>query len=436
VGLGIALALLLAPATAAATPVNVRIESTNGPLVPLTTVTLPTSPVAPAGAPADETCPADSVTAALDAATHGGWNGEWTDADGWSIKSVGSLVAPATGWRWAVYVNNVYLNDSPCHRALSTADRVLIYPLCTTGTASCYGGGPMEISPALPSLAYLGGSTQLQAWEINTTFDSQGIGTSTRTRSVGATVTWPDGSVLTTAFPTDPIAGTAYITFATRGDNAVRLSKGNHVPDRGNVCVSDGADGFCGTTIPPQNPFDPLAFCKTTGSDGLCGSPDHVPPVGYISQPVNAHVYPAGGRPRFLKGTVDFDPSDIDQVRLRLMRQATVTRYRVKKQRVWVKLKAHGRTVRKRVLKKRRVAYKTKACLSWNVNTSAWKALKKCDPATAGQFKADGADVWSYEFLTALPPGSYTLDALARDGAGNVDSTPELGRNRVTFTVK
>jgi hypothetical protein len=62
--------------------------------------------------------------------------------------------------------------------------------------------------------------------------------------------------------------------------------------------------------------------------------------------------------------------------------------------------------------------------------------LKKCDITTAPLFKADGDEAWSFEFLQGMPAGSYTLDALARDGAGNVDAVPEAGRNRVTFSVK
>jgi hypothetical protein len=136
-----------------------------------------------------------------------------------------------------------------------------------------------------------------------------------------------------------------------------------------------------------------------------------------------------------LKGTVDFDPSQTDEVTLRLMRQATVTRYKIKKRRVTVTRTVRGKKVRKHVVKRIRRPYKTPACFTWSVSTSTWKLLKKCDAATATPFKADGADIWSFEFLTALPAGNYTLDALAKDGAGNVDNVPELGRNRITFKV-
>jgi hypothetical protein len=74
--------------------------------------------------------------------------------------------------------------------------------------------------------------------------------------------------------------------------------------------------------------------------------------------------------------------------------------------------------------------------LGWNVTTSTWKVLKRCDVALAPQFRAEGAEVWNYTFLNPLPGGSYTLNALATDGAGNVDVTAEQGRNVVTFTVK
>jgi hypothetical protein len=434
--LALVLVLAFSASAFADTPVSIRIEARTGTIVPLSAVSLGTNPVAPAGQSSSGTCPGNSVVGAIDTATKGTWTGTWSDGTGWSVDSVNGIDGTTgSGRRWVVYLNDVYLNAPPCQQTLNTGDRLIVYPLCTTGTAFCWGGGPMEFFPALPASQYLGASLTIQAWQLDTTFAPDGTGTTTRTRSVGATVTWPDGSVLTTNNPTDPVAGEAVVTFPTRGDQVVTLSKGNHLPDHTSICVSDGQDGYCGSSVPPPNPFDPLKFCTTTGDDGYCGSPDHVPPVGRITQPQPGHVFPKSGRPRLLKGTVDFDPSEIDHVDIRLMRQTTVTAYRVKKRRVTVTKTVHGKTVRKRVLKKIRVPYKKQGCFGWNVAASEWKALKKCDASLAGKFRADGADVWQYQFLVALPPGGYTLDALAADGAGNVDKTMEAGRNRVSFKV-
>jgi hypothetical protein len=112
-----------------------------------------------------------------------------------------------------------------------------------------------------------------------------------------------------------------------------------------------------------------------------------------------------------------------------------VTGTKLVKKKVTVKRRVHGKLVRKRVVKKVRVKVRVTACFAWNSTKSSWTRLRSCKVVPAQWFKADGDEVWSYEFLEALPGGRYTLDAQAVDGAGNVDSAPETGRNRATFTV-
>jgi hypothetical protein len=137
-----------------------------------------------------------------------------------------------------------------------------------------------------------------------------------------------------------------------------------------------------------------------------------------------------------LKGTVDFDPSQTDQVNLKLIRKTTATVTKYKKRKIWRKKRVHGKLVRKRVVVKRPYKVKQQACDGWSDSGATWKSLKKCDVSAATPFRADGAEVWSYTFLNKLARGSYTLQALAQDGAGNIDSSVDLGRNAVTFTVK
>src|SRR6476646_369666 len=110
-------ALLLAvPSTAAATSATVRIEIPGQTLVPQTTVQLPTTPVAPPGAPAGETCPGDSVVGAISAATGNNWSGTWSATDGWSVDSIkGFSATPAQNRKWWIYLDASYLNDAPCH---------------------------------------------------------------------------------------------------------------------------------------------------------------------------------------------------------------------------------------------------------------------------------------------------------------------------------
>ena len=428
VALLIVLGTLVAASPAQATTVSIGIEIPGQALVFRTNVTLPGSDVSPGGAAAGQTCPAASVIGALDTAVAHQWAGTWTDGPGWSIDTIRNVTATTANSRhWDIYLNNHYLNDPPCQRLLADGDRLLLFPRCTAGTSpACFSGNPLWIQA--PSTASPGVFFAVQVWELVTGFDVLGNG-DTEVRPIkNAAVYSPDGSAYT------DYNGQASIPINAKGDNTVLVTKSTDVPDRANVCITDGADGYCGTTTPPTNPFDPYAFCKTTGSDGYCNSPDLVPPVGHVTQPQPDQKF-SGSRPKLMKGTVDFDPSGVDSVNIRLMRQTTYTKYRIRKKKVTKKVKVHGRTVRKRVVKKIRKPYKAKGCFTWNPATSGWNLLKACNAALAKQFKADGADEWSFEFLSALPPGNYTLDALAKDGAGNVDSTMELGRNRVNFKV-
>jgi hypothetical protein len=303
-------------------------------------------------------------------------------------------------------------------------------PACLTATTACFAGGLLDL--VAPDTAGSGSPIVVQVWETTFSLDSEGYGSSSRAPGGDALVSGPEGSARTN---TKFNVGKATIYIAAKGPATIFASKGADAPDRSPICITDGADGFCGTTSPTQHPFDPLAFCQTTGSDGYCGSPDLVAPVGRISTPVQDHVFGKADRPRTMKGTVDFDPSQTDHVDLKLMRQTTIKVKRYRKRKVLVKKKIHGKTVRRRVTKRRPYYVSVRACLGWDVSTSTWRRLKTCDAATAKSFRADGADEWSYQFLSALPVGRYTLDALAVDGAGNEDKVPELGRNQVQFTV-
>jgi hypothetical protein len=426
------LALLLAvlPAMAsAATTAKVRIDFPTSTLFGPATVTLPSAPVAPADAadaPDGQACAADSALGAIHAAIGGDWSGTWSATTGWSLYRVKTLTA--NGSRWVVFVNGA-VAPAPCTKILEENAYVRAYPVCTTATTNCFTRGHLD----LYSPATIGERAPLavQVFQTVVTFDDQGntltlTGPSTRTRVDG-----PDGWTLT-----DDYFGNATLSLSNQGDNTIYTAKNGFVPDAAAVCVSNGADGYCGTTAPPPNAFDPLNFCQTTGFDGYCGTPDQVPPSAKIVDPVQGKGYPSAGGPTVITGTATFDPSGIKQINLRVMRQVTVTKSKWVRRKVTVKKRVHGKLVKKRVTKRVKKKYKAKACYGFKLKTSSWGALKRCDATLAPTFTTGGGDSWTTELPIALPNGAYTLDAQAQDGAGNIDAAPEIGRNRVTFTVK
>ena len=416
---------------AQATAITMRVETTAGPLVPTQTINLPTTNVAPAGAPAGQECRGDSIVGAVAAATSGDWNGTWSGPAGWSLERISGVnLAGSTTRRWVSYINHMWVNEDPCHRELGPNDDLLIYVDCTQNLVDyCFLGEPLWIFP-YNSIAGPGERVRLQAYEINTTFDSFGHGSSSFAPSPDAIFATDD---LATYVYTD-LYGYGVFTLNGNGPVPFTVYKGNRVPDHGTLCLTDGADGFCGTQKPDPIPFDPNDYCVTTGNDGECGTTDTRPPVGRITAPVQGGSF--GTAVTLVKGEVDHDHSEITDVQLRLKRQATVTVTKYKTKRVTVKKRVKGKIKRVKVLKKKPYKVKVTRCYAWNIKTSTFLVQKSCKTDVTLWFTADGSDAWSYEFLTRLPAGQYTLDAAAVDGAGNKDDVPELGRNRVTFTVK
>jgi hypothetical protein len=416
---------LVAPQIADAASVSVRIESTTAPLVPLTSVTLPTTDVGPSGAADDQKCPGATVLGALDTATNGGWSGVWSGPDGWTIDTVKGVDAvPLAQKQWFVFVNGEVRNTSACQTALNDNDSVLLYPGCLDSAATgCYQQGPLDF--AIPPLASPGALLVVQVFETDISFDSLGHIVGQRAPSLAARLSGPDGDVLTDKFYG---SGTAAVSLSGKGPATIRATKSKYVPDRHSLCVTGGDDGYCGTTIPPANPFNPLDYCTTTGDDGECGSPDKRPPVSHITDPVQARSFPKGKGPDTLKGIVDRDPSEVASVQIRLKRQLTVTVKKTIKKKVRDK-KTHKLKIRKRVVKRRETR-----CYSWSVSKVEWVRLKTCK-LSAPWFKATGDQFWSYEFTAPIPGGSYSLDSKAIDGKGNVETAFEAARNSVTFRV-
>jgi hypothetical protein len=149
------------------------------------------------------------------------------------------------------------------------------------------------------------------------------------------------------------------------------------------VCVSDGADGACGTSVPVA------PAVKTPGA----AAPDKAAPLAKLAGFKDHQVFTSG--PRDLRGSFA-DTSGVKVVKLRLTKRVG--------KRCWY---FSGRQERFRGTRCGRGSY------------------------FAIGDKAD----WSYLLPAQLAPGRYVLDAVAIDGAGN--RTPlTRGSTRVVFTVR
>ena len=203
-----------------------------------------------------------------------------------------------------------------------------------------------------------------------------------------------DAVTLTVTDGTGPVAGATVAgkvsgangqvtvgPLTTRGDNDFKATMDKAIrSNRVRVCVTDGADGACGTTVP--NAPAPLP-----------AAPDRAAPTATLSGLRDKQTLSRG--PRELRGSFA-DASGVKTVKLRLT---------------------------KRLGKK---------CWYFSGRMEKFRGTK-C--GNGPYFSIDAKADWSYLLPARLGKGRYVLDAIAIDGAGN--RTPlARGTTRVVFTVR
>jgi hypothetical protein len=153
--------------------------------------------------------------------------------------------------------------------------------------------------------------------------------------------------------------------FTTTGDHDLKATKTGAVrSNRLRVCVTDGADGACGSLVP-----------------------DTTAPTATIAGIRNGQRFSRKKAPRELHGTVTQDPSGLWAVKIRLTRKL-------------------GKTC-------------------WYFSGSKERFLKRtCGKQYA--FKVGDEPEWSYLLPSRLPRGSYVLDTYAIDNAFNHGSTKRV----------
>jgi 6-phosphogluconolactonase (cycloisomerase 2 family) len=217
------------------------------------------------------------------------------------------------------------------------------------------------------------------------------------------------------------------------------------------LCAGNpGASSIQTVTIsdpPPGSPPDPT--CAHDGDDGFCGTPDHKAPQVTVLGVANGASITTLDAPADVAGSVTPDPSGISVIRLRfsksagtLVRKTKPTklvcrkvrgRTRCKRRPIYKntckKIKGRRRCVRKRVVMV--VDSKVPMCLAVSGNKSY---LVKYRCAKVPWVTVAAGTIFRYSLPVALGVGSYTIDAVAVDGAGNTDVLAD-GRNHVTFKV-
>ena len=395
VGLALAAVTLTAAAPAGAATVTVQVEGTSKVLGPVAVQT-------PASVTKDgHTCPGTTPIGALETATTGDWSGSWFDfgqgGDFAPEKVLGEEHVFAGGGYWSVYVNNTYQNAGTCHVALAEGDEVLVFASDDPYTAGV-GGYQDNVVLQAPAAIRPGEPFEVRVRETSVNFDGAGTGTTSVADAAGATVTAGTASTTTGA------DGKATLTVADRGPVTLVATKGNHAPDRTARCVTDGADGACGTTKPGEpvltGPPTP-APCLTSGNDGFCGSPDRRAAFGQLLGIKEQQRFRRGRGPRQLAGRVATEPSGIADVRLRLTRNAP----------------GPGR------------------CSTFDGRRERLVKMRRCGAKRGRWFSVGALEQFRYLLPHRLGPGRYVHDVMVVDRAGNRDLELARGRNRVVFHV-
>jgi hypothetical protein len=182
--------------------------------------------------------------------------------------------------------------------------------------------------------------------------------------------------------------GTAVVgPFSQRGANDLKASKpGTIRSNRVRVCVTDGADGSCGTTVPgaaPTTPAPPAAA-------------DSLAPASLVRGIRDGQRFSRRRAPRVLRGAVSQDPSGLRAVKLSLTRSGD------------------GK------------------CAWWSSTRERFRGTQ-C--GRRAYFRIGDQPDWSYLLPRRLGRGRYVLDVVAIDKAGNREALAR-GRNRVVFFVR
>lgn len=375
-------ALAATPAMAEPANVTVRVEGDADTLVARIAVTTTTATINKDGT-AGHDCTGTSAAGALEQATGGDWTGPWFDGFGYSVVTIRGETHEFGGDPvfWGFFVNDVFSTSAGvCGAELQTGDQVLLAPISEQFGASyavlSLGDVPATVAPGQPFTVAVS----------RTTTDSSG--NVTRDAVADATVSGAGASVTTAA------DGTAQITLGVRGPAVLRASHAGDIRSATEaVCVTDGADGACGT------PASATSSCLTTGDDGACGTKDRRAPRGKILSIREGQRFGRGKGPRTLSGIVAPDPSGLAAVRLRLTRNDG------------------GR------------------CATFDGPSERFATLKRCGAARGKWFNAGDREAWSYLLPARLGRGRYVLDVQARDRVGNVDTLLQRTRTRVVFRV-
>jgi hypothetical protein len=367
--------LASAPAT-----VTVRVEGlTETKLLP-TQVTLTGTPVVKDGNP-EHACGGNTGVGALQLATGGNWTGPWNSGfkqyEIYSIEGENHVFekgAPAN-YFWSFWPNDKESEVGACEAEVKAGDHVLFFPSCF-GTA-CPQPTPTPLEVEAASSANVGEPALVTVRR----FSSSGVASEV----AGAAVVGGGAGSTTDS------NGHAILTFFHPGEITVRATASEAIRAETTICIHNGNDGTCGTTVTGGGPGKSSVTAQTPP---LVSTVD----VARAAGVKNGHVYSRHSAPRVLEGVIEVPSGGtLRQVRISLER-----RYR-------------GR------------------CLDFSGSRGRFVRTKKC--GSAAFFSVGGSESFSYLLPARLPKGRYVFEVEGVDSAGHTTNLVS-GVSQVVFRVR
>jgi hypothetical protein len=220
-----------AGAAGSSAAITVRVEGPSSTLIPARGVSLSSARVSKNGVAADS-CVGASAAGALQAATHGDWNGTWSASfKSYFLTSIEGLAFPASGATyWAFWVNDAPSAEGICSYRPKPGDSLLFFPDCY-GKSCPPNAGVLGLKA--PAVAVIGAPFTVSVTAYS---DAKGA----PSKAVGATVS--AGSVTARTGS----AGTATLRLAHAGTLTLEVSAPHAVRDEATICVEAAASKACG----------------------------------------------------------------------------------------------------------------------------------------------------------------------------------------------
>ncbi len=374
-----------ASATSNPATVTVRVQGLGGEtLLQQTQVTTNTTPIAIEG---DGTCEGTSAGGAVYDATGGNWKVK-SQSEGVELQGLEGLDLPEfkekepSGIYWAFWLEGKYAEQGICSQSIASGQHIVLFP-------QCYAVGPMCQSATSPNnflTAVPVGATANIGQQVPVTLGALSTETALPESSL------PEGDLLTDGAQTfAPAAdGITNVSFSAPGLYTLQAHAPDSVAsDPFTICVHNGNDGTCGTTLP--------------GVPSVKDAPEtmNVTPVAGATATIggvkNGRRYSRRKGPRILQGLVQV-PADgtLREVRISLQRR------------------------------------KGKHC---TVFSGAKETFVRAQCGAKRFFSVGDTESFTYLLPASLPPGRYVYDIEAINDGGNVTKLVP-GVSHVVFYVK